>query len=61
MTLTDRHIEALKKAAADIEFGSVTIEAGTGNHIDLIIHRRIRLPKEPEQPAQRRPLVVRKT
>ena len=46
MILTDKHIEAIKRAAASIQFGSITIEAGTGTHLDLIIHQRIRLPKE---------------
>ena len=49
MTLTDKHIEAIRTAAASVDFGKITITAGTDNHLDIIIERRIRLPKEGEK------------
>ena len=61
MILTDKHIDAIKTIALSVEYGSVTIKAGTDNHIDIIVENRLRLPKWPEKPAQRRPLLARQT
>jgi hypothetical protein len=47
MHLTDKHLEAIKTAALPVEFGSITIKAGTDKHIDIIVENRMRLPKEP--------------
>jgi len=57
MILTDRHIEAIKAAALSVEYGSITINAGTGDHIDIIVEKRLRLPKEPEKASGRPPLL----
>ena len=61
MILTDQHIEAIKDAARHVEFGSITIQAGTGDHLDIIVENRLRFPKEPEKPNSRRPLLARHT
>jgi hypothetical protein len=46
LVLEDHHIEAIKAACLSVEFGSVKICAGTGDTIDIITEKRIRLPKE---------------
>jgi hypothetical protein len=61
MILTDKHLEAIRAAALPVEFGSVTIKAGTDNHLDIIVENRLRLPKEPEKTNGRRPLLVKKS
>jgi hypothetical protein len=58
VTLTDSYIEAIKAAAASIEYGSVTIHMGTDKHLDITIQNRIRLPNEPEKPAHKPPLLA---
>ena len=45
MVLTDKHLEAIRAAALTVEFGSVTIKAGTDNSIDIIVENRLRIPK----------------
>ena len=54
MILSDKHIEVIKAAAFPIAYGSITIHAGTSDHLDLIIENRIRLPKEPEKTNSRK-------
>ena len=46
MILTNKHIEAIKEAAKNIDYGKITITSGTDNHLDIIVEKRIRLPKE---------------
>jgi hypothetical protein len=61
MILTDAHIEEIKAAANSVEFGSVTIRAGTENYIDIIIEKRIRLPKDNTKTTRRPPLLDNNT
>jgi len=50
MKFTDEHIEAIKAAALPIDFGSLTIQIGaTSRFLDIDVHNKIRLDKEPEQ------------
>jgi hypothetical protein len=56
VTLTDSHIEAIKAAAASVEYGSVTIHMGSDKSLDITIQSRIRFPKEPEKPVHKPPL-----
>jgi hypothetical protein len=60
MVLTDKDIEAIKTAALPVEYGSITIHAGAGDHLDITVESRIRLPKEPET-NKRPPLLARHT
>jgi hypothetical protein len=60
MILTDKHIEAIKTAALPVEYGSITIEAGTGDHLGITIENRVRLPRESET-NKKPPLLVRHT
>jgi hypothetical protein len=60
MILTDQHIEAIKTAALAVDYGSITIQAGTGDHLDIIVENRLRFPKEPEKPNSRSPLLANK-
>jgi hypothetical protein len=58
MNLTDKHLQAIRAAALPVEYGSVTIKAGTDNHLDIIVENRLRLPKEPENKNNRPPLLT---
>ena len=58
MILTDAHIEAIKKAALPVEYGSIEINTGTDNHIDIIVKSRIRLPKETDKTHTGRSLLA---
>ena len=58
MILTDAHIEAIKKAALPVEYGSIKICFGTDESIDIIVEKRIRLPKETAQTPARRVLLA---
>jgi hypothetical protein len=60
MILTDKHIEAIKTAALAVDYGSITIQAGTGDHLDIIVENWLRFPKEPEKPNSRSPLLANK-
>jgi hypothetical protein len=49
MELTSVHLEAIKKAARDIEYGSVTINiAASARTLDLIVENRVKIEKESE-------------
>jgi hypothetical protein len=49
MELTNAHIEAIKKAARNIEYGSVTIHiAASARTLDLTVENRVKIEKEPE-------------
>jgi len=62
MTLTDKHLEAIRAAALPVEYGSVTVKfAETGDYLDLIVESRQRLSKEPEKANSRPPLLARRT
>ena len=52
MILTDKHLEAIKEAAKNIDYGKITITFGTGEHLDIIVENRIRLPKEEQNEQQ---------
>jgi hypothetical protein len=57
MILTDTHLEAIKAAAATVEFGSVTIQiAADADRLELNVQNRIRFPKEPERTSGKPPL-----
>jgi hypothetical protein len=60
MNLTDKQLEAIRAAALPVEYGSVTIKAGTDNHLDIIVENRLRLPKEPEKTTGRPPLLAKR-
>ena len=46
MIFTDKYLEAIREAAKNIDYGKITINAGTSEYLELIIEKRIRLPKE---------------
>jgi hypothetical protein len=59
MNLTDKHLEAIKTAAASVEFGSVTIQiAANADRLELNVQNRIRFPKEPEKTTGRPPMLA---
>jgi hypothetical protein len=60
MTLTDTHLEAIRAAAASVEFGSVTINiSASSDNLELNVQNRIRFPKEPEKTTGRPPLLAK--
>jgi hypothetical protein len=51
MELTSTHIEAIKKAARTVEYGSVTINiSASARTLDLIVENRVKIEKEPDTP-----------
>jgi len=46
LELSDNHLEVIRTAALAIEYGSITIHAGTGDHLNITIESRLRLPIE---------------
>jgi hypothetical protein len=51
MELTSTHLEAIKKAARDVEYGKVIINiSASAKTLDLIIENRVRIEKEPGAP-----------
>jgi hypothetical protein len=51
MELTSTQLEAIKKAAQTVEYGSVTINiSASARTLDLIVENRVKLEKEPETP-----------
>jgi len=62
MELTDKHLDVIRTAALSIEYGSITIHAGTGDHVNITIENRLRLPiEQPEWEKNRPPLAARHT
>jgi hypothetical protein len=55
MILSGNHIEAIKAAALQIEYGSITIQISVG-HLDIIVEKRMRLETE----TNKKPLLVNK-
>jgi hypothetical protein len=54
MELTKEHIEAIKSATRDIEYGKVTISiAGPG--VDIIKEQRVRFRNENAKPTHGKP------
>ena len=60
MVLTDKDLEAIRAAALPVNYGSITIHAGTGDHLDIIVENRIRLPIEQSEKSNSRPHSQRK-
>ncbi|MDR1219559.1 MAG: hypothetical protein LBK73_08115 [Treponema sp.] len=57
MELTGAHLEAIRKAARAVEYGSVTINiSASARTLDLIVENRVKIEKEPEIPK-----VIKKT
>jgi len=57
MILTDDHLEKIKEAAKEVEYGSVTINiSATSTKLDLSINRRLRFENEAEETNGRRPM-----
>ncbi|MDR0583621.1 MAG: hypothetical protein LBG57_04640 [Treponema sp.] len=51
MELTSAHLEAIKRAARAVEYGSVTINISASSRtLDLTIENRVKIDKEPETP-----------
>jgi hypothetical protein len=51
MELTSLHLEAIKKAARNVEYGSVTINiSASARTLDLIVENRVKIEKEPDTP-----------
>jgi hypothetical protein len=51
MELTSTHLEAIKKAAQTVEYGSVTINiSASARTLDLIVENRVKIMKEPDTP-----------
>jgi hypothetical protein len=49
MELTSAHLEAIRKAARTVEYGSVTINiSASARTLDLTIENRIKIEKEPD-------------
>jgi hypothetical protein len=59
MILNETHLEAIRAAALHIDYGSITIHAGSGDHLDITVENRLRFPKEPEKTNSRPPLLAR--
>lgn len=48
MELTEEHLKAIKDAARQVSFGSVSIEiCETQNHVDIVTKSRLRMGKQP--------------
>lgn len=48
MELNDKHIEAIKAAARQVNYGSVSIQiAEQSNHLDITVQNKIRIENEP--------------
>ena len=57
MILTDDHLEKIKEAAKEVEYGSVTINiSATSTKLDLSINSRLRFESEEEGTNGRRPM-----
>jgi hypothetical protein len=57
MILNETHLEAIRAAALHIDYGSITINSGSGDHLDITVEKRMRFPKEPE--TNKRPPLLR--
>jgi len=52
MELTDKHLEMIRKAVREVDYGSVTINISAGsNKLDLSIQKRVRYEDEPCVPV----------
>jgi hypothetical protein len=51
MELTKEHIEAIKAASRDIEYGKVTVSIA-GPAVDIIKEQRVRFRNENAEPTQ---------
>ena len=50
MELTNAQLKVIKEAAKTVEYGSVTIHvSATAKHLDLEIHRRVRIENEAQR------------
>jgi hypothetical protein len=50
MELTNAQLERIREAAKTVEYGSVTIHiSATAKHLDLEIHRRVRIENEAQR------------
>jgi hypothetical protein len=48
MELTDAHLEAIRKEALAVEYGSVTINISESSKtLDLTVEKRVKIEKEP--------------
>jgi hypothetical protein len=64
MFLTDAHIEAIKDAVLNIDFGKIIIHIdASARYLDITLEKRIRLPNEIVKPAPTacRPLLLANT
>jgi hypothetical protein len=51
MELTDAHLEAIRKAARIVDYGSVTINiSASARTLDLTVEHRVKIEKEPDAP-----------
>jgi hypothetical protein len=51
MELTSAHLEAIKMAARNVEYGSVTINISASSRtLDLVVENRVKIEKEPDTP-----------
>jgi len=51
MVLTDKHLERIKKAVGEVDYGSVIINISAGsNKLDLTIQKRVRYEDETDEP-----------
>ena len=58
MILTDKHLDKIREAAKEIEYGSITINiSATSTKLDLSINSRLRFDDEAEETNGRRPLL----
>jgi hypothetical protein len=48
MELTSTHLEAIKRAARAIEYGSITINiSASARMLDLVVEKHVKIEKEP--------------
>jgi hypothetical protein len=59
MELTSAHLEAIKKAARTVEYGSVTINiSASARTLDLVVENRLKIEKEPDAPKVQKGLDI---
>jgi hypothetical protein len=50
MELTSTHLEAIRKAARDVEYGSITINiSASAKTLDLVVEKRVKIEKESDK------------
>jgi hypothetical protein len=50
MELTSTHLEAIKKEAQGVEYGSITINiSASAKTLDLVVEKRVKIEKEPDK------------